>query len=92
MPRDTPSLTPDEVLAVMTSAVETLASRLPGTHRQLLERVVYEVTSELVSTITDPARLAAMLRLRAAARLTASTGELTPIRSTPRTVPPLREF
>jgi hypothetical protein len=83
MPRNTRTraISPDEVLAVMAAAVDTLCRRMPGERRESVERVVYEVTAELVSTITDPERLASMLRLRATARLTAATGELTPIRS-----------
>jgi hypothetical protein len=78
-------MAPELVLAVMADAVDAVASRLPGQRREAIERVVYEVTAELVSTITDPERLATMLRLRATARLTAAAGELTPIRS--RTLP-----
>lgn len=72
---------PDEVLAVMAAAVDVLCARLPGTPQETVERVVYEVTAELVATISDPGRLATMLRLRAAARLAAAAGQLTPIRS-----------
>jgi hypothetical protein len=75
------SLAPDQVLEVMSAAVDMLCGRLPGTPRKTVEQVVYDVTAELVSTITDAARLATMLRLRATARLCASSGQLTPIRS-----------
>ncbi len=83
MPRNagTKAMAPEQVLAVMATAVDAVAARLPGECREAVERVVYEVTSELVSTITEPERLATMLRLRATARLTAAMGELTPIRS-----------
>ncbi len=77
----TRAMAPDQVLAIMTAAVDAVCARLPGERRETIERTVYEVTAELVSTITDPERLATMLRLRATARLTAATGELTPIRS-----------
>ncbi|HEV7647151.1 MAG TPA: hypothetical protein VGP26_03225 [Actinophytocola sp.] len=77
----TRAIAPDLVLAIMNTAVETLCARLPAERRETIERTVYEVTAELVSTVTDPERLATMLRLRATARLTAATGELTPIRS-----------
>jgi hypothetical protein len=76
------SIAPEQVLSVMSAAVDVLCERLPGTRREIVEQVVYDVTAELVSTITDPGRLATMLRLRATARLSASTGELTAIRST----------
>lgn len=75
-------MAPDVVLAVMTAAVEAVCARLPGEPREVVERVVYDVTAELVSTVTDAERLAAMLRLRATARLAAATGELIPVRST----------
>ncbi len=78
----TRALAPEAVLAVMAAAVETLCARLPGERRESIERVVYEVAAELVSTVTDPERFATMLRLRATARLTAATGELIPVRST----------
>jgi hypothetical protein len=77
----TRAIAPDLVLVIMTGAVEALCARLPAERRETIERTVYEVTAELVSTVTDPERLAPMLRLRATARLTAATGELTPIRS-----------
>jgi len=77
----TRALEPDQVLAIMTTSIEVLCARLPEQRRETIERTVYEVTAELVSTITDPDRLATMLRLRATARLTAASGELTPIRS-----------
>lgn len=78
------AMAPEVVMAVMSAAVDALCVRFPGERREAVERVAYEVTSELVSTVTDPERLATMLRRRATARLTAATGELTPIRSTPR--------
>jgi hypothetical protein len=82
MPRNaTRAIAPDLILVIMNSAVDVLCVRLPAEPRETIERTVYEVTAELVSTITDPERLATMLRLRATARLTAATGELTPIRS-----------
>lgn len=82
MPRNaTRAIAPDLVLVIMAAAVDTLCARLPNERRETIERAVYEVTAELVSTVTDPDRLATMLRLRATARLTAATGELTPIRS-----------
>lgn len=82
MPRNaTRAIAPDLVLVIMTAAVDALCARLPAERRETIERLVYEVTAELVSTITDPERLAAMLRRRATARLTAATGELTAIRS-----------
>jgi hypothetical protein len=83
MPRNAGAKTmaAEEVFAIMAAAVEVVCGRLPGERRETVERTVYDVTAELVSTITDPARLATMLRLRATARLTAATGELTPIRT-----------
>lgn len=82
MPRNAgaKAMTAKEVFAVMEAAVEAVCRRLPDERRETVERTVYEVTAELVSTITDPTRLATMLRLRATALLTAATGELTPIR------------
>ena len=80
----TRALAPEAVLAIMSAAVDTLCARLPTEPRESVERVVYEVAAELVSTITDPDRLATMLRLRATARLTAATGTPIPIRSTAR--------
>jgi hypothetical protein len=77
----TKALAPDQVVAVMAAAVEVVCGRVPDVRRETVERTVYEVTAELVSTITDPDRLATMLRLRATARLTALNGDLTPIRS-----------
>ena len=83
MPRNTgtKAMAPEQVLAVMAGAVAAVTARLPEQRREMIERVVYEVTAELVSTISDPERLATMLRLRATARLSAATGQLTPIRS-----------
>jgi len=78
----TMALSPETVLAVMTAAIDGVCARLPDERRETVERVVYEVATELVSTVTDPDRLATMLRLRATARLTAATGHLMPIRST----------
>lgn len=78
------AMRPDQVLVVMTAAVDALCARLPGERREAVERTVYEVIAELVSTVSDPDRLATMLLLRATARLTAATGELTAIRSTAR--------
>lgn len=76
------ALPPDVVMAIMAGAVETLCARLPGERRETVERTVYDVTAELVSTVGDAERLATMLRRRAMARLIAATGQLTPIRST----------
>jgi hypothetical protein len=78
----TRAIAPETVLALMNAAIDAVCARLPGERRESVERVVYEVATELVSTVTDPDRLATMLRLRATARLTAATGHLTPIRST----------
>jgi hypothetical protein len=86
----TRAVAPDLVLAIMTAAVEALCAGLPAQRRETIERTVYEVTAELVSTITDPERLATMLRRRATARLTAAAGELTPIRSKTRVPAPRR--
>jgi hypothetical protein len=86
----TRAVAPDLVLAIMTAAVEALCAGLPAQRRETIERTVYEVTAELVSTITDPERLATMLRRRATARLTAAAGELTPIRSKTRVPTPRR--
>ena len=83
----TKALPPDVVMAVMSAAADILCTRLPGTPREVVERTVYDVAAELVSTVTDANRLATMLRLRATARLTAATGRLTPIRSTPPGLP-----
>lgn len=77
-----------ELLGIMAAAVEAVARRLPGQNLETVERTVYDVAAELVSTVTDPQRLATMLRLRATARLSASTGTPIPIRSrNPRPVP-----
>ncbi|HWM06189.1 MAG TPA: hypothetical protein VNP92_27915 [Actinophytocola sp.] len=70
-----------ELLGIMAAAVEAVARRLPGQSRETVERAVYDVAAELVSTVTDPDRLATMLRLRATARLSASTGTPIPIQS-----------
>jgi hypothetical protein len=59
----------------MAAAVEALRVRLPEQSQETIERAVYDVATELVSTITDPARLTTMLRLRATARLSASSGD-----------------
>lgn len=76
-------IAPAEVLCIMASAIEVLSGRLPELCRESIERVVYEVATELVSTVTEPQRLATMLRLRATARLSAAAGHPLPIRSTP---------
>lgn len=81
-------MAPDEVLRVMAVSVEVLRVRLPEQDQETIERAVYDVATELVSTITDPDRLATMLRLRATARLSAATGDPVPIRSAE---PPLPE-
>jgi hypothetical protein len=78
----TRAVPPDVVVAVMAATVDAVCARQPGERRETVERTVYEVTAELVSTVGDPERLATMLRLRATPRLTAAAGELTPIRST----------
>ncbi len=83
------AMPPDQVLAVMTAAADALCARMPGERRETVERTVYEVTAELISTVTDPERLAAMLRLRATARLSAAAGEPVAVRS--RTRPARRE-
>jgi hypothetical protein len=77
-------MAPETVLAVMAAAVDVLCAGLPAERRESVERVVYEVAAELVSTVSDPDRLATMLRLRATARLAAATGDLIPIQSTSR--------
>jgi hypothetical protein len=70
----------DQLITIMDDAVRVLTTRLPEESRADITRVVYEVTSELVSTITDAQRLSTMLRLRATARLQASSGNPVPIR------------
>jgi len=64
----------------MDDAARVLSARLPDESRADIDRVVYEVTTELVSTITDAQRLSTMLRLRATARLSALSGNPVPIR------------
>ncbi|OLF05350.1 hypothetical protein BLA60_36610 [Actinophytocola xinjiangensis] len=64
----------------MDDAVRVLTDRLPDEVPADITRVVYEVTTELVSTVNDPQRLSTMLRLRATARLSALSGNPVPIR------------
>lgn len=73
-------ITADQLTMIMDDAVRFLSDRLPDESRDDIARVVYEVTTELVSTVTDPERLSAMLRLRANARLLALGGNPVPIR------------
>lgn len=74
------AIAPDQLITIMNDAVRELSARLPEESQSGIADVVYEVTTELVSTITDPARLSSMLRLRAAARLRARAGHPVPIR------------
>lgn len=74
------AIAPDQLITIMDDAVGFLSARLPEESRADIAHVVYEVTTELVSTVTDPARLSSMLRLRAAARLRARAGHPVPIR------------
>lgn len=71
---------PDRIVTIMTEAVRDLSDRLPGVSQAEIGRVVYEVAIELVSSVTDPVRLASMLRLRAVARLRAQAGHPIAIR------------
>jgi len=82
MPRDTAGrpVTADQLTTIMDDAARVLSARLPDESRADIDRVVYEVTTELVSTITDAQRLSTMLRLRATARLSALSGNPVPIR------------
>ena len=73
-------VTPDQIITIMTDATRDLAGRMPEYSRESVARVVYEVATELVSTVTDPQRLAVMLRRRSAARLRAQAGHPVPIR------------
>lgn len=70
----------DQLINIMNDAMRVLSAGLPEESQTDIARVVYEVTSELVTTITDPERLSAMLRLRAKARLRALSGDPVPIR------------
>jgi hypothetical protein len=70
----------DQLITIMNDAVRVLSARLPEESQTDIARVVYEVTTELVCTITDPQRLSTMLRLRATARLRALSGDPVPIR------------
>lgn len=82
MPRDAAGrpVTADQLTTIMDDAARVLSARLPDESRADIDRVVYEVTTELVSTITDAQRLSTMLRLRATARLSALSGNPVPIR------------
>lgn len=73
-------IAPDQLITIMDDAVRALAVRLPEESRSDITRVVYEVATELVCTVTDPQRLSTMLRLRADARLRALAGDPVPIR------------
>ncbi|GAB3459545.1 hypothetical protein [Actinophytocola sediminis] len=70
----------DQLITIMDNAVRVLTTQLPEESPTDISRVVYEVATELVSTVTDPARLSTMLRLRATARLRALAGHPVPIR------------
>ncbi|WP_154814850.1 hypothetical protein [Actinophytocola xinjiangensis] len=80
MPRETPRITGPQLTTIMDDAVRVLTDRLPDEVPADITRVVYEVTTELVSTVNDPQRLSTMLRLRATARLSALSGNPVPIR------------
>lgn len=73
-------ISPDQIIAIMNDAIRVLSARMPDEAQADIARIVYEVTTELVSTVTDPERLSTMLRLRATARLQARSGNPLPIR------------
>ena len=73
-------ISPDQIIEIMNDAIRVLSTRMPDEPERDIARLVYEVTTELVSTVTDPQRLATMLRLRATARLQARSGNPVPIR------------
>jgi len=73
-------ITPDQIIAIMNDAVRVLSARMPDEPEADIARTVYGVTTELVTTVTDPERLSSMLRLRTTARLQARSGNPVPIR------------
>jgi hypothetical protein len=74
------SIAPDQLVDIMNDAIRVLSARMPDEPETDIARTVYEVATELVSTVTDPERLSSMLRLRTTARLQARAGNPVPIR------------
>jgi hypothetical protein len=72
------------VAHAVAAATARLARRHPSIEHDVVHSAVYQAAVELVSTVTDPDRLAPLLERRGHARLLAMTGAPLAISRSPR--------